>query len=118
MIYTAGQIIPEAFIEILRLDHDVSDVDAAVITAEKPLTLITQAGSAETRTLANGREGQVKILINTVYAADTVVAATLLSGTGITFSAAGQAWVGIFAAGVWHTIATALVTGDGGPVVG
>jgi len=113
----ADSIFTKIVAKALMLGVDTSAVDAEHITCENVVTLITQAGGAETRTLDRGAEGQMKILINTVFAANTVVAATLLSGTGITFSAAGQAWIGVFAGGVWHTIATALITGDGGPAV-
>jgi hypothetical protein len=105
MIESAGQIIPELLAGILRLEADVSAVDAEVITTDKPVTFITQAGAAETRGLANGREGQIKILINKTYAADTVVTPTALAnGTQIEFNAAGDGWIGIFHYGEWHTI--------------
>jgi len=117
MIHAAGSIFPELFAEIFCLDSDVSSVDAEVITADKPVTFITQAGAAETRGLANGREGQIKILINKTYAADTVVTPTALAnGTTITFNAAGDAWMGIFHAGEWHTFG-ALATGVGANAV-
>jgi hypothetical protein len=117
MIESAGQIIPEAFISILRLESDISAVDAEVITTDKPVTFITQAGAAETRGLANGREGQIKILINKTYAADTVVTPTALAnGTTITFNAAGDCWMGIFHLGEWHTFG-GLATGVGANAV-
>ena len=118
MLEAADTIFTKALVKGLQFGVDTSDVDAAVITCANVVTLITQAGAAETRTLENGAEGQVKILINTVYAAATVVAAKLLAGTGITFGAAGHAWMGVFAGGVWHTLATGIITGDGGPTVG
>lgn len=117
MLESAGQIIPELLVKLLMLDFDVSSVDAEVISTDKPVTFITQAGAAETRGLANGREGQIKILINTVYAADTVVTPTALVGSTITFNAAGDTWIGIFYAGEWHTLACAAITGSGGAVV-
>ena len=117
MIESAGQIVPELLVKMLMLDYDVSATDAETITTDKPVTFITQAGAAETRGLANGREGQIKILINTVYAADTVVTPTAIVGSTITFNAAGDTWVGIFYAGEWHTVACACITGSGGAVV-
>jgi len=117
MIEAAGSIFPEALIHILRLGTDVSATDAETITADEPVTFITQAGAAETRVLANGAEGQLKILINKTYAADTVVTPTALAnGTTITFNAAGDCWMGIFHAGEWHTCA-GLATGIGANAV-
>lgn len=117
MIHAAGSIFPEALIDILCLGTDVSETDTEVITADKPVTFITQAGAAETRGLANGREGQLKILINKTYAADTVVTPTALAnGTTITFNAAGDCWMGIFHAGEWHTCA-GLAAGVGASAV-
>lgn len=85
---------------------DTSATDAEGISVVTPITYITQAGSAETRTLANGKEGQLKYLLNTVYAADTVVTpANLANGTTITFNAAGDGWLGIFHNGEWWTLA-------------
>ncbi len=91
----------------LILEGDLSDTDAAAIDPDTSITYITQAGAAETRTLANAtREGTVKYMLNTVYAADTVVTpANLANGTTITFNAAGDGWLGIFHAGEWHTLA-------------
>ncbi|MCK7475652.1 MAG: hypothetical protein MZV49_24220 [Rhodopseudomonas palustris] len=46
------------------------------------------------------------IMINTTYAADTVVTAALYgSNTTITFNADEDYWVGVFLSGEWHTLA-------------
>jgi len=99
----------------LELVGDTNSTDAGAIDVDTPITYITQTGAAETRTLGVGHyEGQEKTLINTVYAADTVVTAALYgSNTTITFNAAGDAWTGIWHAGEWWTksIANGTVIG-------
>lgn len=65
---------------------------------------LTQAGAAETRGLGNGEEGQRLLIVNTAYAADTVITpSALANGTTITFNAVGDAWEGVFIKGEWWT---------------
>ena len=96
----------------------LSATDAETIDPKGYLIVnLTQAGAAETRGLANGEEGQILIIVNTAYAADTVITPSALVGTTITFNAAGDTWIGAFFAGEWHTIASAAIAGAGGAVV-
>lgn len=95
-------------IEVGGVVHTVytSSTDAEVIDPTNySLINLTQAGAAETRTLGNGAEGQEVIIINTVYAADTVITVALAgSNTTITFNADEDVWRGVFLAGEWHTL--------------
>jgi len=106
VIHSAGQIIPEALIGTLRGEKYLSETDAETIPTDGYSVIdVTQAGAAETRGLANGREGQRLVIVNTAYAADTVVTpSALANGTTITFNAVGDAWEGIFIKGEWWTI--------------
>ena len=89
----------------LTLNKYLSETDAENIDpSEYSLVQITQAGAAETRTLGNGREGQILVMICTAYAADTVVTPSALVGTTITFNADEDVWVGVFLSGEWHTL--------------
>lgn len=106
MLESAGQIIPEALIGILAGEVYLSAVDAETIPADGYSIIdITQAGAAETRGLANGKEGQHLWMVNTAYAADTVVTpSSLANATAITFNAVGDAWHGVFIKGEWWTL--------------
>jgi len=97
--------------ERLELIPDLSSTDAAAISVETPVTVLTCAGS-ETRTLANGYPGQLKILfLMTDGGAVVVTPAALYNADTITFSEVNDGWIGIFYAGSWHTLAgTAAVT--------
>ena len=103
----------------LELVGDTNSTDAGAIDVDTPITYITQTGSAETRTLGVGHyEGQVKVLICTVYAADTVVTAALEgSHNTITFNAQGDSWMGIWHAGEWWTLMLGFSSGTG-PAIG
>ena len=92
-------------LERLELGFDINSTDASAISVVTPVTLLSSAG-VETRTLANGYEGQVKILYCKVYVGDIVVTpANLFTAYDhITFNAAGDIWVGIFHAGAWVTL--------------
>ena len=118
MFESADQIIDKLKVGSLIGKVLLSATDAETIDPAGYLIVnITQAGAAETRGLANGVEGQILIMICSVYAADVVVTPSALAGTTITFNAAGDTWIGVFFSGEWHTIATAIITGDGGAVV-
>ena len=107
MLESANQYIKQLKAGALFFNKYLSETDAEVIDpTDYSLIQITQAGAAETRTLGNGREGQLMIMINTTYAADTVVTAALYgSNTTITFNADEDYWVGVFLSGEWHTLA-------------
>ena len=95
----------------LELGIDVSSTNAAAISVLTPITALVSTAGAETRTLANGYEGQVKILF---YMTDSsscaVTPANLYNGTTITFTDVNESWIGVFHAGEWHTIAGSAQT--------
>jgi len=95
----------------LELLPDLNSTDASAISVETPVTVLTCAGS-ETRTLANGYPGQVKIIFLMTDGGSVVLTpAYLYNGDTITFGEVNDSWWGIFYAGQWHTIAgTAAVT--------
>jgi hypothetical protein len=105
MLEAANQIIEKLKVGSFVGKVLLSETDAETINPIGYLIVnITQAGAAETRTLGNGEEGQILILINTAYAADTVVTPVGLVGTTITFNADEDVWVGVFLSGEWHTL--------------
>lgn len=105
MLEAANQIIDQLKVGSLVGKVLLSETDAEDIKPQGYLIVnITQAGAAETRTLSAGSEGQILIMINTVYAADTVVTPSAIVGSTITFNADEDVWVGIYLAGEWHTL--------------
>jgi hypothetical protein len=106
MLESADQIVGKLQVGSLISKVLLSATDAEVIApAGYSVVNITQAGAAETRTLANGEEGQHLWIICTAYAADTVVTAALAgSSTTITFNADEDVWHGIFLSAEWHTL--------------
>ena len=105
MLESANQIISQLKVGSLFSTILLSATDAETINPSGySVVNITQAGAAETRTLANGVEGQHLWIICTAYAADTVVTAALAgSNTTITFNADEDVWHGFFMSGEWHT---------------
>jgi len=85
------------------LNGDVNGTNASAIDVGTGTTYLTSAG-AETRTLADGKENQVKRLVCITYVGNIVVTPTNLVGTTITFTAAGGAWEGVFKKGEWITL--------------
>jgi len=106
MLESADQIVNKLKVGSLISKVLLSAVDAESIAPEGySVVNLTQAGAAETRGLANGTEGQRLVIVNTAYAADTVITPTALANaTAITFNAVGDAWEGIFLSGEWWTI--------------
>jgi hypothetical protein len=93
----------------LELVLDINSTDASAISLETPLTVLTAAG-AETRTLANGYNGQIKVLIGgTLTGAVTVTPTGLEPSTNIVMTTKGGCWMGIFYDNAWHTLS--LTTG-------
>jgi len=88
------------------LGTDLNVTNASAISLETPCTILT-SGGAETRTLANGREGQRKILVGgtTVTGNIVITPASLQGYTTITIGAAGRGAELIFSAGKWHCFA-------------
>jgi hypothetical protein len=89
----------------LEVSVDTSSVNAAAISLETVVTAIVSAsGGADTRTLADGYPGQIKILFYMTDSTSCVVTpAHLYNGTQITFTDVNEGWIGVFYAGEWHT---------------
>jgi len=89
-----------------------SSATTAAISVATPVTALVSVASAGVRTLAVGYPGQVKVIFMMTDGGDIVVTPTYLAnGDTITFADVNDAWIGIFYAGSWHTIAgTAAVT--------
>ena len=90
----------------LELATDESATDAAAISVLTPITALVATGATDTRTLADGYNGQIKVLF---YKTDTggtlaVTPAHLYNGNIITFTDVNESWIGVFYAGQWHTI--------------
>ncbi len=100
---------PDSKIDKLVVDErfgvgtDTNSTDASAISVATPCTILT-SGGAETRTLANGFEGQRKILVGgaTVSGNITITPANLQGYTSIVIGAAGRGCELLFAAGQWH----------------
>jgi len=95
----------------LLLEVETSSTDAGAISVAVPVTCLTSAG-AETRTLANGYPGQVKIIfMMTAGGTVTITPVNLYNGNTIAFAEVNDGWIGIFYGGTWHTLAgTAAVS--------
>lgn len=105
MLESANQIIDRLLLGQFAGKVLLSETDAETIDPTGySVVNLTQAGAAETRGLANGVEGQILIIINTAYAAATVITPSAIVGTTITFGADEQRWVGVFLSNEWHTI--------------
>ena len=105
MLESADQIIGKLLVGQLAGKVLLSETDAETIAPEGySIVNLTQAGAAETRGLANGTEGQILLIINTAYAANTVITPSAIVGTTITFTADENVWLGVFLSGEWHTI--------------
>ena len=87
----------------------IADANTA-ISIVTLVTTISNGGGATTHTLADGTVGQIKIITCTTYGGDAVVTPANFVGTTITFNAAGDSWIGIFAGTEWRTIAGTAVT--------
>jgi hypothetical protein len=111
MLESADQIIGLLKIGALLADADLSSTNAESIGVSKLVTKLSSAG-AETRTLQNGAEGQVKILAMTTYiATGIVVTPASFASTSIAFDSVLKTWIGIFLNGKWRTLGgTATVT--------
>lgn len=88
----------------LVLGVDVNSTTASAISVETPCTILT-ATTTETRTLPNGRDGQIKILVaKTIGGTITITPTNLYNGTTIAMDHVNDTWVGIFYGGDWHTL--------------
>jgi len=90
---------------------DYNAVDASAISLETIITVLT-SGGAETRTLANGREGQIKILQGgiTVTGAITITPSNLAGYATVVIAAAGRGAGLFFSRGEWHVFALGYAT--------
>jgi hypothetical protein len=91
----------------LILATEVSSTTAEALSTDVPVTFLTSA-AAETRTLPNAKEGQLKIIVAkaTLTGTVTLTPTNLANGTTLAFDAAGDFWIGIFHAGEWHGLVT------------
>jgi hypothetical protein len=88
----------------LILGVDVNSTDAAAISVLTPVTILTAAG-AESRTLPNAKDGQIKILVaKTITGTITITPTNLYNGTTITMDHVNDTWVGVYYGGDWHTL--------------
>lgn len=95
----------------LELGVELSTVTASAISVSVPVTVITTATS-ETRTLAAGTPGQIKVIVmKTDNGACVVTVTSLNTGTTLTFDDVNDTWVGIYYAGVWQTLLLSATLG-------
>lgn len=95
--------------EKLKLTYDTRTGPGAV-SVETPVTLLVTEG-ADALTLADGEDGQVKIVIMTTDGGDgTLTPDNFANGTNITFEHALDMWAGIFVLGNWYSIVTPTAT--------
>lgn len=74
-------------------------------------TIVSTVGGAATGTLADGTEGQKKIIIMAVDGGDYVLTpANYGNGSTLTFSAVGNSAVLIFSTGNWWLVGTPTAT--------
>ena len=113
MLESANQKIDEVDIdEKLCLGIDYNSTDASAISVATLVTVLT-SGGAETRTLPNGREGQVKILLggSTVTGAITVTPAAMNGYSNVAIGDEGRGVILLFSKGKWSIIALGYATG-------
>jgi len=106
MLESANQKIDELTVdEKLGLTVDTNSTNASAISVITPSTGIVTAG-AETRTLPNGREGQIKTIFCKTYVGDCVITPASMGGayTTITLGAAGRGCTLQYCNGEWHVI--------------
>lgn len=105
MFESADQILDKIKVsKMLILGVDVNSTASSAISVVTPVTILTAAG-AESRTLANGRDGQIKILVaKTITGTITITPANLYNGTTITMDHVNDTWVGVYYGGDWHTL--------------
>lgn len=104
MLESAKQIIELLKIGSLIADGELSSTNAEAIGVDKLVTKLSCAG-AETRTLKNGAEGQIKILVMTTYVSTGIVVTPAhFASTSIAFDAVTDSWIGIFLNGLWRTL--------------
>ena len=105
MFESADQKLDELQVDkFFGLYCDTNSTDASAISIITPATALV-SGGAETRTLANGREGQMKYLFaKTAVGAITITPVNLKGYTTVVLGAAGRGATLIFCAGEWHCV--------------
>ncbi len=105
MFESADQILNWLKVEKgLILGVDLNSTDASAISVETPVTILTATG-AQTRTLPNAKDGQLKILVaKTIGGTITITPTNLYNGSTIAMDHVNDTWVGIFYGGDWHTL--------------
>lgn len=92
----------------------MDDTSDTAISVELPITYLdstTAGGAIAGLTLANGYEGQVKVVILIADGGDcTLTPANFFNGTTILFDDNGDMWMGIFHAGNWYSLGTPTAT--------
>jgi hypothetical protein len=94
------------FTQRLQLGVDTSSTNAGAISVVTPVTALVCTTGAETRTLANGYEGQIKFMFFMTDGGGTIAVtpANLRNGNTITFTDVNEGWLGIFYGGEWNTL--------------
>ena len=94
------------FTQKVQVGGDLNETNASAISLTTPVTALKCAAAAETRTLANGYEGQLKWLFFMTDGGGTVAVtpANLRNGNTITFTDVNEGWHGIFLFGEWNTL--------------
>ena len=104
-----------------RVDQLFESITAVAAGALSLVTLVSQFDTtlgAATSSLADGVEGQTKILEMIVNGGDMVVTpANLFNGTTLTFNNVGDTATLLFMNGAWHVIAITGVEGVDGPFI-
>ena len=77
---------------------------AGAVSVSTPVTLLATTGAIAI-TLADGVEGQVKIILMTTDGGTaTLTPANFANNTTIAFADVYDVWVGIFVLGAWYTV--------------
>lgn len=115
-IHSAKQLIDWAKIKDLWnterwiVDFEKVTATSGALALDKPVSLLDTTAGVSTSTLANGHEGQIKVVNMIVDNGDNVLTPSSFRDSTITFDDAQDYWIGIFAGGQWETLnATATV---------
>ncbi len=112
---TSKQTIPKAKITRLIVDErweSTTEVltGAGACSITVPVTILVTT-STDALTLANGYEGQRKLVIMKTDGGDgTLTPTSFANGTNITFDDPLDMWEGIFHAGSWYNVGTPTAT--------
>ena len=78
-------------------------VAAGAVSLLKPLTIF-ESTTTSAMTLADGYQGQIKIVLMTVASGTMTITPSNFVDSTIAFDAVGEIWVGLFYRSQWHTI--------------